>query len=160
MARSPEKSGTARFAPGRVSRMVAGYLAGCAAAGAAMPLGLILHDVVTIGGAKAFGKAGIGDVVLVAIASVIIAVVVAAPFAGAFLLAAEGKGIRNLAAYLVFGAVTGLVVAALAVAVGFLAAARLGLAGLALFAVVGALGGVVYWAVAGRTAGTKAARGA
>ena len=159
MARPSGKSAVSRerrtLSWGRLTRVLLGYLAGSAAAALAIPVTLVLHDLVTVGLDKTLRKAAIADILVIAGFSFAIVVVVAAPFAFAFIIAAETGGVRHPLAHMAFGALTGLIVTALLVALGLVAAGTLGLSGPIAFSCVGAIGGLVYWLVAGRRGGGR-----
>lgn len=159
MARPSGKSTVSRqrrtLSWGRLARILLGYLAGSAAAALAVPAALALHDLVTLGTDRMVRKASLADWLIIAGFSFAIVVVVAAPFAVAFILAAESGGVRHPLAHMAFGALTGLIVTALLVALGLVAGGTLGLSGPIAFSAVGAIGGLVYWLVAGRSGGGR-----
>lgn len=140
----------AAVAGGRLGRIVAAYGLAAFAGALARTFGLIAQETVVRGFGAMIETNGIGALVLVPLASALVAFLAAAPFATAFLVFAESAGARSRWLYLAAGATIGPLAQAL---IGVFDGGRP--ASLALYAlalVAGAVAGWVYWTVAVRAA--------
>lgn len=139
-----------RVASGRIGRLFAAYLAAVAVAALVRTFGLVAEETWTFGFDRLIAANGWSSLGIVPAMTALIAFVAAAPFATAFLVVAEGRGVRGLAAYLVAGVVVAVVTQfILTVPFGF-PAPGLGLS--LLDAAAGAVAGWVAWVIGVRAA--------
>lgn len=138
-------------AGGRLGRIVAAYALAAFAGALARTFGLVIQETVVRGLSAMIETNGAAALIVVPLASALVAFLAAAPFVTAFLVYAEGRGARALGLYVVAGAVIGPMAQGL---IGFFDASDrapgLGLYGLDLLA--GAVAGWVYWTIAVRAA--------
>ncbi len=146
-----------------LGRKLAGYLAACLASALAIPIALLTHDMIVFGADAALSTTSLIDVLLIVIMCFVIAVIAAAPFATAFIVAsAGGATLRSPTLFAIYGAITGLAIEIGGVILG-LAKVAPDLSSLPVFgmiAAVGAVGGLVYWTIAVRDPLSTIARSA
>ena len=139
-----------RVASGRIGRLVVAYAVAVVAAVAARTLGLVVEEAWVSGFDRMIATNGWSSLLAVPILTGIVAFVAASPFATAFLVVAEGRGMRGPLLHLAAGAAIAVAAQALTTFPFGLPAASGGL--LALDAFAGMIGGWVCWIVAVRSA--------
>lgn len=141
---------TSRVASGRIGRLAIAYLVAVVVTAGVRTCGLVVEESWVVGFDRLVAVNGWASLLLVPAMTGLVAFVAAAPFATAFLVFAEGRGVRGLAPYVLAGLVIAVVTQAiLTIPFGFPAAGG----GLYLLdAVAGALGGWVAWIVGVRSA--------
>lgn len=138
-----------RVASGRIGRLVVAYVAAVVVVAVVRTLGLVAEESWVHGFERLIAANGWSSLLLVPAMTGLVGFVAAAPFATAFLVVAEGRGMRSLATY----AIAGLVVAVLTQMLLALFDVDLpGVGLLVLDAVAGAIGGWVGWMVGVRSA--------
>ena len=140
----------ATVAGGRLGRIVAAYALASFAGALARTFGLIAQETAVRGFGAMIETNGIAALILVPLASALVAFLAAAPFATAFLVFAESSAARARLLYIGAGAVIGPLAQALIGLFDGGQTTSLALYGLAL--VAGAIAGQVYWSVAVRAA--------
>lgn len=138
-----------RVASGRIARLFVAYVAAVVVVAVVRTLGLVAEESWTHGFERLIAANGWASLLLVPAMTGLVGFVAAAPFATAFLVVAEGRGGRSLAAYVI----AGLVVAVLTQMLLALFDVDVPAAGLlALDAVAGAIGGWAGWLIGVRSA--------
>ncbi len=142
--------GTGRVASGRIGRLAIAYVVAVVVTAAVRTFGLVVEESWVVGFDRLVAVNGWGSLLLVPAMTGLIGFVAAAPFATAFLVFAEGRGVRGLAPYVLAGLLIAVVTQAiLTIPFGFPAA---GVGLYLLDAVAGALGGWVAWIIGVRSA--------
>lgn len=142
----PHKSASSAVAGGRLGKIIRGYLGACFVAAWALPLGLILEDVLAghhIGGQFSDFGVVVGGIFIVVLVS-------AAPLATAAIMISEATSIRWIWFYLAAGAVIGLIIELIAMMFVGPSPLHINAPLLCLVAAVGGLAGAVYWFLAVR----------
>lgn len=139
-----------RVASGRIGRLFVAYVAAVVVVALVRTLGLVAEESWVHGFGRLIEANGWSSLFLVPVMTALLGFVAAAPFATAFLVVAEGRGVRTLLAYglagLVIAVATQLV---LTLPFGF-PAPSFGLLGVD--AIAGGLGGWVGWMIGVRAA--------
>jgi hypothetical protein len=141
---------TNRVGSGRIGRLVVAYVAAVAAAAVARTFGLVVEETWIAGFGHLVAVNGWSSLLVVPAMTGLIGFVTAAPFATAFLVFAEGRGVRGLGPYLAAGAAIAVATQAILTVPFGVSAAGGGL--YLLDAVAGAVGGWVGWLVGVRSA--------
>lgn len=139
-----------RVASGRIGRLAVAYLVAVIVTAVVRTVGLVIEESWIAGFDRLIAANGWSSLLLVPTMTGLVGFVAAAPFATAFLVVAEGRGLRTRLAYVVAGAVVAVSTQLLlSLPFGF-PAPSLGL--VLLDAVAGAIGGWVAWIVGVRSA--------
>ena len=141
---------TSAITSGRLGRIVRGYLGACFVAAWALPLGLILEDLVA--GHQISGR--FTDFGIVVGGFFLVMLVSAAPLATAAIMLTEGNRVRAAWPFAAVGALIGVIIEAVATyVIRTPSSAHIPSHHWTIFilvAVVGAVAGIVYWAIAVR----------
>lgn len=137
-------------ASGRIARLVVAYAAAVAVAAVARTVGLVVEETWTSGFARLIAANGWASLAVVPAMTGLVAFVAAAPFATAFLVVAEARGLRAAFAWIVAGAVVAVATQAILALPFRLPLPSLGLSGLD--ALAGAIGGWAAWVIGVRSA--------
>lgn len=139
-----------RVGSGRIGRLVVAYAVAVVAAAAVRTLGLVLEELWVSGFDRMIAANGWSSLLAVPVLTGIVAFVAASPFATAFLVVAEARGMRSPLIHLVTGGAIAVATQAVTTFPFGLPAASGGL--LVLDAFAGMVGGWVCWIVAVRSA--------
>ncbi|NLH81784.1 MAG: hypothetical protein GX458_13180 [Phyllobacteriaceae bacterium] len=139
-----------RVASGRIGRLAVAYLVAVIVTAVVRTLGLVIEESWVGGFDRLIAANGWSSLVLVPAMTALVAFVAAAPFATAFLVIAEGQGLRTRRAYVLAGLIVAVSTQFLLSVPFGLPLPSIGLVGLD--AVAGAVGGWVAWIVGVRSA--------
>lgn len=140
-----------RVAAGRIGRITLAYVLATTAAALTRTLGLVVEESWVRGFGRLIADNGVASLLLVPAATALVVFVAAAPFTSAFVVWAEGRGLRSAVVHVAAGSVIGVATqTTLALLGAGIAAMPTGIVLLA--ALAGCAGGWVYWLIAVRSA--------
>ncbi|MCE1235455.1 MAG: hypothetical protein LWW93_03765 [Hyphomicrobiales bacterium] len=137
-------------ASGRIGRLVVAYVVAVVAAAALRTIGLVVEESWVSGFGRLIAANGWTSLLVVPAMTGLVGFVAAAPFATAFLVFAEARGLRSLLAWILAGAVVAVATQILLALPFRLPLPSVGLCGLD--AVAGAIGGWSAWLIGVRSA--------